>query len=670
MKTIQCLVGALLFYSANNLSAQSNLRTLDLPLERLYEKGEQALASTPNTSAESIIWSEDFANGIPASWLNEDTVYTNIAVWAYHGTGSGAVQPADSGSQGFYAGNSGPIQSTSRSNGFIIYDSDYYANLGYYPPFGNPYWNPPHYATLTTDTIDLTNETEVDLVFSQYYRRFRGPGGSQQFTATYVDLSTDGGQTFPHSIMLNQHVPVNQTTPPNARERINISHIVANQSMVKLRFRFDGEYYFWMIDDIQLARTPKYRVEFLENLGFKELDMIHTNGSKLGIFTECQERDIYWTCSARNTGSQPLYNAQLRIELEVNQGSTPNFMTFTSPVFTGMWSNTPGSDVLDEQVLNTQQDLFTPLFQGRSGYRYKVVYHLVADSSTQGGQVVNLFSDTLQFYTNDSLISLDANRRDNAVGTERLGDDGSALAVSIHPVNDMYIKDFWIGLGPNTFPGGLIKVEVHDTASFNPPLGVSGSPLISVQKNITALDTASGFIRVNADSNSYPLHLAAMGSPYHILVYMYSSGGQFPIEILNDQQWEQGSTSLMLWPGSGFGWFSGFSASRLLNSPWIRLIDASDPYYGCNFISLEEDQERGISVYPNPTSEKIHIWSDVAQGEIVYSLYSTTGQLVMQGTGEWEGNLFTLEAIQTPSGVYILHVVSDGIKYFHRVLIE
>ena len=40
---------------------------------------------------------------------------------------------------------------------------------------------------MVTDMIDLTgNYTVIDLMFTQYYRRFAGPGASQAVPATYM----------------------------------------------------------------------------------------------------------------------------------------------------------------------------------------------------------------------------------------------------------------------------------------------------------------------------------------------------------------------------------------------------------------------------------------------------------------------------------------------------
>jgi len=43
---------------------------------------------------------------------------------------------------------------------------------------------------------------------------------------------------------------------------VSIGQYVGNQANVKIRFRFDGDYYFWQLDDIQIISTPKNRLTF------------------------------------------------------------------------------------------------------------------------------------------------------------------------------------------------------------------------------------------------------------------------------------------------------------------------------------------------------------------------------------------------------------------------
>ena len=90
----------------------------------------------PNGTKATPFWSEDFSGGIPATWTNGSTPTPPVisAPWVYRG-------PFYNSKYFYwfpraYAGTNGPIQSPTASNGFVIFDSDYYDNGGTAGNFG------------------------------------------------------------------------------------------------------------------------------------------------------------------------------------------------------------------------------------------------------------------------------------------------------------------------------------------------------------------------------------------------------------------------------------------------------------------------------------------------------------------------------------------------------
>ena len=85
----------------------------------------------PKKSAITI-WSEDFANGIPNTWVNQGfdqdlatggLTPNPLCVWEYRGPNT--TPDNTTGSRGQFAGSGPTISSPTQSNGFIIFDSDY-----------------------------------------------------------------------------------------------------------------------------------------------------------------------------------------------------------------------------------------------------------------------------------------------------------------------------------------------------------------------------------------------------------------------------------------------------------------------------------------------------------------------------------------------------------------
>ena len=198
-------------------------------------------------------WSEDFSNGIPSTWTNSPVP------WAYRGPSTSPNSTV--GTQGAYGTNQGPIQSPTAQNGFMIFDSDYYDNLGVAGGFGTGQYpsNPNgHIGKLTTESIDLSNYPAVSLLFNSFYREYTG--------IAKVAFSIDGGVTFTDEMEVHPDIDVNDATTPDYQVMLNIPPNIAGQPSVHIQFIYDGTvlynnyygYYFWCIDDIQLIETPAH----------------------------------------------------------------------------------------------------------------------------------------------------------------------------------------------------------------------------------------------------------------------------------------------------------------------------------------------------------------------------------------------------------------------------
>ena len=158
-------------------------------------------------------WSEDFSGGIPTTWTNGSTPTLPVisAPWVYRGP---STSPGvNTGSQGAYAGTQGPIASPTASNGFMIFDSDYYDNGGNSGNFGAGTYpcnsitgGPPtgHIGILTTDSIDCSMYSDITMLFNSFYREYTG--------IAKVAFSIDGGITYTDTLEVHPGVEVNEQT--------------------------------------------------------------------------------------------------------------------------------------------------------------------------------------------------------------------------------------------------------------------------------------------------------------------------------------------------------------------------------------------------------------------------------------------------------------------------
>ena len=179
----------------------------------------------------------DFSNGIPDNW--ETSSESGIGLWEYRGpftTPNNTVA-----SRGSCGAQSEPLESSTHENGFIIFDSNYWDDeTGPCGNIGSGIDPGPHSANLTTSPLDFSNETSLVLTFQQQYKNYQA--------ATSVSISIDGGNSYVY--VLENSAQTGFYSGDLNLASVNISAIAANQPDVRIRFHFEGLYYYWMIDDV------------------------------------------------------------------------------------------------------------------------------------------------------------------------------------------------------------------------------------------------------------------------------------------------------------------------------------------------------------------------------------------------------------------------------------
>lgn len=202
--------------------------------------------------SQAIIWGgPDDPNSTFAGGLNG---WTAVGVSCSDNANGQAVAAANakweykanaSPSGGAYAGSE-PILSPTAANGAALFNSDRLDNNGVQGAFLTGSCPSPHKAYLVSPVIDLTGENSVILTFHQYYRNYQA--------RTTVEVSGNGGQTWTEFVF-NQEIELNASTPRDSKKSIDISAVAANNAEVQIRFVFDGDYYFWIIDDVVLISS-------------------------------------------------------------------------------------------------------------------------------------------------------------------------------------------------------------------------------------------------------------------------------------------------------------------------------------------------------------------------------------------------------------------------------
>ena len=76
------------------------------------------------------------------------------------------------------------------------------------------------------------------------------------------------------------------------------------------------------------------------------------------------------------------------------------------------------------------------------------------------------------------------------------------------------------------------------------------------------------------------------------------------------------------------------------------------PVVGASYyIGLQENEEKGLRLYPNPVSQVLHLEGDFENGQV--SLYDIVGRKVYQGEYQHEISVSDLN-----DGLYFIHIVT------------
>ena len=148
-------------------------------------------------------------------------------------------------SQGAYSNTSPVITSPSQANGTAIFDSDFLDNGGAIGAFGTGSSPSPHRGELISPRMDFTGYTDtlMDFRFFSRYKNFN-------ISLLAVSFSTDDGTSWTTPIDYRSY----QAEETDGFIRLPIPDQftagVANLTQCRVKFIFDGDYYYAILDDI------------------------------------------------------------------------------------------------------------------------------------------------------------------------------------------------------------------------------------------------------------------------------------------------------------------------------------------------------------------------------------------------------------------------------------
>ena len=621
----------------------------------------------PSFQTEAVnIWSENFgSNPNTTGWtnygfrgINTGATPDTTGIWEYRGLST--LPASGTGSRGAYAAGTQAIQSPTRTNGFMIFDSDWLDNNG--SPTGTGIWASPHRGMLVTPAIDLSAYDFVNLSFYQYYRRFGGPGGAQSATGTYLLFSRNNGLTWSDTLALNSNIAVNSSTPNNNFQRVNISSYVGGEDSVKIAFLFNGDYYFWMIDDIAVEQAPRVDMSITDTKFLP--DTARNRVVEYGIIPDSNKTFLRFQARVRNIGTTTRNNVQLQVS--VIDTTAPN-----TPVFTGTSLVLPALDPFTDTLL-TISTAYTPTVRKFSRVNYSLNFDSVSLDSTANNTA------SRQFELTDSLMSVSVTKPTSSLifGTRNfMGNPASVFDLKIANICELVNTDTVTsataliqGTGTSTSQAGALiffTLETSD-ATTGLPGGQAAVVLETDLYTLTATDVSRGRVTIPfpATVGGSPQERIVQPGDYWLVANLFSNNGTTHISLLDDQTVTMPSFASVLFRQTD--WFTNGNAIRMsLNFGRVPRVPGA---------SVADLNEFAAIAYPNPTADLLNIKLSAVRdlGKVQTSLFDMTGRLVRSDVTEANGQSarFTLDLASIPNGTYYLDVLSDAGSKRQRVIVR
>ncbi|HMG16028.1 MAG TPA: T9SS type A sorting domain-containing protein [Saprospiraceae bacterium] len=221
---------------------------------QLGEGSFKIAAFLDNNNGNKILWGangEGTFNGGLNGWTTTSNSCNNYPLWFW--------SKDTMCTKGAYFAGGGKINSLSGCNGAACFDSDFYDNGGDQGTAGAGPCPAPQSGTLESPAIDLSTYTlggGVNLVFCQAMRQY--------LSKFFIEYSYDNGNNW-ISKEINTIEEDNVVYQQNAEHVNNTRRIfipnAGGHSQFKIRFRFEANYYYWIIDDVYITERENYNLK-------------------------------------------------------------------------------------------------------------------------------------------------------------------------------------------------------------------------------------------------------------------------------------------------------------------------------------------------------------------------------------------------------------------------
>lgn len=445
-----------------------------------------------SVQAQTVYWGVGSTNGVAAAEFQNNFVQAGTFVAGDNPTAWTALSISDNSgntvpgaaywvrsttgvSQGAYATNMTAVPSPSQANGVALFDSDFLDNNGTRLPAGAGTGTSPsdQRAELISPRIDLSSASGVPILveFFCQYRPFNVTEWSMAF-------STDDGISWTNVTDVRSLLAGTTNATSVGTIRWLLPNVTAggNLSQCRLKFTFEGQYYYYILDDISIQEAPAYDIAIGEadpdaGTYFTVGNIVRMGGGNAYIAYDNLDfnapNPINWSWGAKvvNGGYREIVPSQgarliCKIDHLPNNSSTTNVGIFYDTIAIDPTDTIKVSDRDGVAFVKELSNLNFIQMQNNPAGEYFVTYWAEHDSTDGSGD-----NDTIRhsFFISDATNNSGSNptRRSGLYSSKaRLGSDGRAFR------------------GGSIFPGGAPHTSFEYGSLFYFPFGATDNVTI------------------------------------------------------------------------------------------------------------------------------------------------------------------------------------------------
>jgi hypothetical protein len=600
-------------------------------------------------SGETVIWEDQFDGGFGDWTVNNiscgGSPIDTFELWRWSAFGN---------TSGSSCGDN-TIISPSSCNGAAVFASDAYDNLpGADCGTGGGPCPGIQVGELISPPIDLSNSTAagVSLRFYQSVRQYQ--------STFYVGYSIDGGVTW-DSTEINQEIAVNTSNDDTPVLKIPLIGAVG-QSDVRVKFRYEANYYYWIIDDVQIVEQEANNLRVNENF-------YATSANAMTPLSQAEP--VLFLADVENVGAVDQSNVLLNMSI-TDEGNNEVFSVDND------YGTVPANTIVENVLF---LDTYTPDVEGMFNGTYSISADAEDDDPTNNTQA-------FEFMVTDTTFAKEFGATRTIVPAASNYDDGAPFSYAYG--NHFYIAN---GTDANGYPyvapsmsfallgtpesAGvelaiiLYKWEDTDPDAITPLAESVERELINFGIYIVQGDEVeTDIITVPFDDDPSELEEGA----HYLLMVEYQATEQINVALgasdVIDYSAAIFASNLAGTPR--FGSFLGLPPDGSLSGvdygsvgfgrdlvPVVRLNVTPSVVDGTNDQVLKNE----FKLFPNPASDQISVQmnlKELAQTATV-SIYDIAGRQIMQQTYDnIQKERLTYNLNNFAAGIYKVQVVTDG----------